>query len=490
MLCRIMIQSGRIISSFLWKLLERFSSQAISLLVTIILARLLLPADFGVIAIIVVFIELANVIIDGGFNTALIQKKDADDIDFSTILFFSLTLASILYAILFCLAPIIANFYGNKILTDVIRLLSINLFFNSFNAIQRAFVSKHMLFNKLFYCNLVAILVSGIIGITMAYTDWGVWALVTQQISNQAVLSFAMWMMIKWRPIFAFSYQRFKGLFDYGWKIFATNMIISIYENVRSLIIGKIYQPATLAYFDRGKQFPSLVITNISISLQTILLPAFADIQDDRERVKQMMKRSIELVNAIILPILVGLAVSAKPLVILLLTEKWLPLVPFMQIFCIAFMMIPIQSSNMSAIKALGYSGITLKIELIKKVIETIILIVSFLINVYAVAWGIVLYNFVCIIINLYPCKKLLGYGVGEQVRDILPYILLSVVMGALVYAISMIDMHPGLLITIQAITGCMSYIALNALFGTNSYTYAKNIITKKITNRFQQLSI
>lgn len=485
-----MIQKGKIISSFIWKLLERFSSQAISLFVTIILARLLLPEEFGIVAIIVVFIELANVIIDGGLNTALIQKKDADNLDFSTILYVSLGLACLLYLFLFCSAPSIAHFYNNDILVPVLRILSINLFFNSFNAIQCAYIAKNMLFNKLFYCNLVAIIVSGTTGIAMAYYGLGVWALVWQQLFNQAALAIIMWFVIKWRPSYAFSYLRFKGLFDYGWKIFTANMIISIYENARSLIIGKLYQPATLAYFDRGKQFPNLVITNISISLQTILLPAFADIQDDRERVKQMMKRSIELVNAIILPILVGLAVCAKPLVCLLLTEKWLPLVPFMQIFCIAFMMIPIQSSNMSAIKALGYSGITLKIELIKKVIETIILVVSFFINVYAVAWGIVLYNFVCIVINLYPCKKLLNYGVGEQVKDVLPYIMQSAVMGALIYAFSLIDMHPGLLISIQVILGCISYLAMNAVFTTNSYNYAKNIISEKITNRFKTLSI
>ena len=478
-----MIQRETIISSFIWKLLERFSSQVISLLVTIILARQLLPDDFGIIAIIVVFIELANVIIDGGFNTALIQKKDADNIDFSTILFFCLTLSAVLYLILFFLAPLIADFYSNPLLVPVIRVLSINLFLNTFNAIQRAYVSKHMLFNKLFYCNLAAIITSGILGITMAYNDGGVWALVFQQIANQLVLCITMWLMIKWRPILAFSWQRFKALFDYGWKIFATNIIISIYENIRSLIIGKLYLPATLAYFDRGKQFPSLVITNISISLQTILLPAFADIQDDRERVKQMMKQSIELINAIVLPVLVGLAVCTKPLVILLLTEKWLPMVPFMQIFCIAFMLIPIQSSNMSAIKALGYSGITLKIELIKKIIETIILIGSFLINVYAVAWGIVLYNLVCIVINLYPCKKILHYGVTEQIKDILPYILLSGIMGGVLYLLSLMIIHPGLLLTLQFIIGFTIYITLNAVFSTSSYKYAKDILTSKITN-------
>lgn len=479
-----MISGSKIISSFLWKLLERFSSQGISLLVTIILARLLLPSEFGIIAIIAVFIELSNVIIDGGLNTALIQKKDADNLDFSTILYVSMALAAVIYLFLFLMAPLIARFYDNELLVPVFRVLSVNLFFNSFNAIQRAYIAKHMLFHRLFYCNLVAITISGATGIGLAYAHFSVWALVFQQISYQAVLTVTMWFTVKWRPLYSASYQRFKGLFNYGWKIFATNFIISIYENVRSLIIGKLYQPATLAYFDRGKQLPSLVITNISISLQTILLPAIADIQDERERVKLMMKRSIEIVNAVTMPLLVGLIVSAKPLVVLLLTERWLPAVPFIQIFCIAFMMIPIQSSNMSAIKAMGYSDITFKIELLKKLIETIILIGSFLINVYAVAWGIVLYNFICIVINLYPCKKILNYGVTEQVRDVLPYLLISAVMGIAVNFLSLLNLHPGTLLSLQIILGVMVYVTLNAVFNTWSYCYTKAFIKEKITKK------
>lgn len=475
-----MIQTNKIINSFIWKLLERFSSQAISLLVTILLARILLPIEFGIIAIIVVFIELANVIIDGGLCTALIQKKGADDIDFSTIMYFSLVLAGVLYLLLYILAPTIANFYDNTLLTPVLRILSINLFLNSFNAIQRAYISKHMLFDKLFYCSLVAIVVSGTTGIVMAYSGYGVWALVAQQITNQFVLSVIMWFTIKWRPLFVFSKERFKTLFDYGWKIFLSNLIIALYENVRSLIIGKMYHPSALAFFDRGKQFPNLIMTNINISLQTVLLPAFAEIQEQKELVRQMMKKSIELTNFCTLPLLVGLAVAAKPLVILLLTDKWIEAVPFIQIFSIAFMMMPIQSSNMSAIKALGYSNITLKIEIIKKVIETIILVISFFISVYAVAWGIVLYNFICIIINLYPCKKILNYNLYEQFRAVIPYLLSSLAMGFALYILTFFDFSNGLLLALQIVLGLFIYIILNAVFKTNSFMFVKNMIAKK----------
>lgn len=477
-----MDQRNTIVISFIWKLLERFSAQAISLGVTIILARLLLPAEFGIVAIIAVFINLANVIIDGGLSTALIQKKDADNTDFSTITFFSLAVAVVLYALLSCLAPSIARFYSQPLLTPIIRVLGINLILNSYNAIQRAYIAKHMLFNKLFYCSLTAISISGLTGVVMAYRGWGVWALVGQQLANQIALTAIMSYAIPWRPVLVFSSERFRGLFDYGWKIFLSNFIIAIYENLRSLIIGKIYQPATLAYFDRGKQFPDLITTNINMSLQTVLLPAFSDIQDERSRVKEMMKNAVKITNFFILPLLVGLMVTAKPLVLLVLTEKWLDAVPFIQIFCVAFMLIPIQSTNMSAIKALGYSGITLKIELIKKAVETCILIVSFLIDVYAVAWGIVIYNLICIAINLYPTKKILNYGIGEQTHDVLPYLLTAAAMGGVLFAISQLECPLSLLLCVQMLSGAVIYLSLNAVFKTSGYLYIRSFIVKRTT--------
>ncbi len=479
-----MIQKQKIVHSFLWKLLERFSSQTISLLVTILLARILMPSEYGIIAIIVVFIDLANVIIDGGLNTALIQKKKADDLDFSTILYVSLGLAAVLYVILFFSAPWIAAFYDNALLTPVVRVLSTILFFNSFNAIQRAYIAKHMLFDKLFYCSLGATIVSGGIGIFMANEGYGVWALVAQQITNQMATTLIMWFTIKWRPIWAFSLERFKGLFDFGWKIFLANLIVVVYEDIRSLIIGRVYQPATLAFFDRGKQFPNLIMTNINISLQAVLLPAFADIQDEREKVKLMMKRSIEVTHFVIMPILMGLLVAAKPFVVLLLTEKWLGAVPFIQIFCVAFMLMPIQSSNMSAIKALGYSDIILKIEGVKKVIEAIILVVSFLIDVYAVAWGIVLYNAICIIVNLYPCRKILNYGVVEQLKDVTAPTVISVIMGASIYWISWMNYHPALLLFAQMLIGTIVYITLHAVMKTTGFIYTKDLLLKRVHRR------
>lgn len=469
-----------IINATFWKLLERFSTQIASFIITIILARILMPEEYGIIAMLTIFINIANVIIDGGLNTALIQKKDADNVDFSTILIASLAVATLLYVILFFSAPYISSFYSVNILTPVLRVLSLNLIINSFNSIQRAYVSKYMLFGKLFYSSFFSVLLSGVISIYLAYSGWGVWALVAQQLLLQILISIIMWFTIKWRPIFVFSGDSFKGLFNYGWKILVTNLIISFYENARSLVIGKIYKPSALAYYDRGRQFPDLIMININTSLQTVLLPAFAEVQDDKIRLKEMMRRSLKLSCYCIFPFLTLMFVCAKPMVLVLLTSKWLMAVPFIQIFCVAQMLMPIQSSNIAAIKAMGYSGVILKLELLKKVLEAVIMVVSFMIGLYAIAYGVVLYNFLCIFINLSPNKKLLNYDVREQLGDALPPFVLSIVMGGLIYGYSYCKLSMLALLIVQCISGVIIYIVLSYVTKDESFLYLLDVVRHK----------
>lgn len=468
---------GTIIKSFLWKLFERLSVQLIQFVVTIVLARLLLPTEYGIVALIAIFIQLCDVIIDGGLNTALIQKKDADNNDFSTIFFFSLALAILLYGLMFFSAPLIAGFYKQPELVPVIRVLSLSLPFYAFNSIQRAYVSKNMLFQRLFYSSLGAVVLSGITGILMAYKGYGVWALVAQNISSQFFTTLIMWFTVRWRPILTFSVERFKGLFDYGWKILGASFITTLFVNIRKLVIGKFYAPASLAYYEKGEQLPGLVMNNIFTSVQTILLPTFSDSQDDRTRVKSMMRRSTKLSCFFIYPLMVGMIVAAKPLVVFLLTEKWLPVVPFVQILCIANFFRPITISNWEAIKALGYSDITLKLEIVKKVVDIIILIVSAMINVYAIAWGCVLFNFICVFINLAPNKKLLNYGVGEQVKDAVPTLLIALVMGVSVYWIQLLALPNVVIILLQTILGAIVYAGLSRLFKEESFMYVIQMI-------------
>ena len=463
---------GTILKSFFWKLFERLSGQLIQFVVTIVLARLLLPSEYGTIALIAIFIQLCDVIIDGGLNTALIQKKDADNTDFSTIFFFSLGMAGVLYVLMFVSAPLIANFYKQQELVPVIRVLSLSLPLYAFNSIQRAYVSKKMLFQRLFYSSIGAVILSGCIGIYMAYHGYGVWALVAQQLSNAFFTTVILWFTVRWRPVIEFSIERFKGLFNYGWKIFGANMITALFVNARKLVIGKYYAPASLAFYEKGEQLPNLVMSNIFSSVQSILLPTFSDSQDDRPRVKAMMRRSTKLSCFFIYPLMVGMIVAAKPLVVFLLTEKWLPAVQFVQILCIANFFRPITISNWEAIKALGYSGITLKLEIVKKVVDITILIVSAMIGVYAIAWGCVLFNLACVFINLAPNKKLLNYGIREQVIDALPTLLIALSMGAAVYWIQWLEITNLAILILQFVLGISIYVGLSILFKEESFMY------------------
>lgn len=468
---------GQVVKSFFWKLLERSGAQIITFIVSIILARLLEPSEYGIIAIITIFINLANVIIDGGLNTALIQKKNADDVDFSTILYFSLLFSVIVYLLLFFTAPAIASFYNNEQIIPVLRVLGLSIIFCAYNSIQRAYVAKHLLFKKLFWCSLIGIAFSGIIGVIMAYNGFGVWALVAQSMSNQILTTFVMCLIIKWKPVRVFSVDKFKDLFNYGWKIFATNFIIALYNDIRGIVIGKLYQPASLAFFDRGKQFPSLIMVNINASLQTILFPVLSEEQDSRDRVKSIMRRSTTISCFFIFPLLVGLFAVARPLILFLLTEKWLPVVPFLQIFCIAYMLMPMQIANIEAVKSMGYSNITLKLEVIKKIIEAIILVVSFLIGIKAVAWGIVVYNAICLFINLYPNIKLLDYKISEQIKDVFPSLIVSLIMGASVYWIQYLSMPTILILMCQMALGIIVYGLLCNILKLETYLYLMDFI-------------
>ena len=468
---------GTILKSFFWKLFEKLSSQLVQFVITILLARLLLPSEYGIIALIAIFISLCDVIIDGGLNTALIQKKNADNLDFSTIFYFSLVLSVLLYLVMFCCAPSIAFFYGQSELTPVIRVFSLSLPLYAFNSIQRAYVSRNMLFKRLFYSTLGAVILSGSIGIYLAYRGFGVWALVAQSISNQFFVTLIMWQTVRWRPALQFSMERFMGLFNYGWKILGANFITSLFLNVRKLVIGKFYAPASLAYYEKGDQLPSLVMNNIFTSVQAILLPTFSDSQDDRIRVKNMMRRSTKLSCFFIYPLMVGMIVAAKPLVVFLLTERWLPVVPFVQILCIANFFRPITLSNWEAIKALGYSGITLKLEIIKKVVDITILVISAAIGVYAIAWGCVLFNFACVFINLAPNKKLLNYGIKEQIVDAVPTLLISIVMGFSIFWVQFLPISYFCILLLQFVLGMGIYAGLSRLFKEESFLYILQMI-------------
>ena len=474
------ISRATVIKSFFWKFFERIGFQLMNFVVTIVLARLLLPEQYAAISLIMIFINICNVIIDGGLNTALVQKKDSDDVDFSTIFYISLVVAALLYLLLYFTAPGIAAFYDMPYLVPVIRVLGVNLFFYVFNSIQRAYVSKHMLFDKLFYGSISAVIVSGAIGIYLAYRGWGIWALVGQNLVSQVVGCLVLWFAIKWRPVLKFSVDRLKVLFDYGWKILGTNLITVLFVEIRKMCIGKLYTPSSLAYYEKGEHFPNLVMSNIFASVQSVMFPTFSKSQDDAASVKNIMRRSTKMLCFVIYPLMVGMIFAAEPIVRILLTEKWMPVADFIKIMSIANFFRPISIINWEAIKALGHSGITFKLEIVKKIIDVIILLVSISYGVYAIAWGMVLYNFICIFINLAPNVRLLGYRIREQLLDVMPSLLISLGMGVAIFGLKYVIEDDLLLILSQFFVGAVVYLFLSGIFKEESFMYLLDMVRKR----------
>ncbi len=473
-----------ILSNLLWKLMERAGTQGIQLVVQIVLARLLLPEEYGIIAIIDVFITISVIFVQSGLNTALIQKKDADETDFSSVFFLSLLIAGLFYLLLFISAPPIADFFSEPRLVPVLRVLSLTLFFGAFNSIQNAVIARNMKFKKLFFSSIGAIAVSGAVGIGMAYAGYGVWALVGQMITNQAAVTVILWFTVKWRPKMIFSMPQVKKLFSFGWKLMLSSLILTLYHNLRSVVIGKLYNPAMLGYYDLGYRIPALIIININGSIVSVMLPALSSFQDDRERVKSMVRRAIVTSSFVIFPMMVGLAVVAEPLVATLLTEKWLPAVPFIQFACVAYAFWPMQTANLQAINALGRSDIFLKLEVIKLILGLSILFLAVPYGVYAIAAGGALSGLISTYINSFPNKKLLDYSYARQLKDILPSFLMSLAMGIIVYSVGFLGLDTLPTLIVQILSGIFSYTAMAWFLKVECLTYLLETVKEIMKSR------
>lgn len=474
----------KIISNFIWRFAERCGAQLVTFIVSIVLARLLLPEDYGTIALVTVFTTIMQVFVDSGLGTALIQKKDADDLDFSSVFYFNFVVCIILYLIMFFSAPLIASFYDILELTPVVRVISLTIVISGVKGVQQSYVSRNMLFKRFFYATLGGTIFSAFLGIAMAYKGFGVWAIVAQQLSNTAIDTLILWITVKWRPKFIFSWNRLKGLLGFGWKMLCSALLDTVYNNLRSLLIGKVYSSADLAYYNEGKKFPNLIVTNINTSIDSVLLPAMSKEQDDKDRVKNMTRRSIMVSCYIMAPLMIGLACCASNIVVVVLTEKWLPCVFFLQVFCITYMFYPIHTANLNAIKAMGRSVLFLKMEILKKVIGMVLLLSTMLISVKAMAYSLLISTVASVIINSWPNKKLLDYSFLEQMKDILPSILLAVGMGVVVYFIGLFNLPTLPLLLIQVICGGLLYIVGSAIFKLEPFLYLIGIIKPMIQKR------
>ena len=473
------------LGGFIWRFAERCGAQGVQFVVSIILARLLMPEAFGTISLMMVFINILSVFIDSGMGSALIQKKDADDLDFSTVFYFNLFMCSFMYLILFLCAPLIAEFYNNSELTLLVRVIGLSLLFSGVKSIQQAYVFKNMLFKNFFFSTLIGTVISAVVGITVAYKGYGVWALIFQNLTNNVIDMIIIWCLVKWRPKWMFSFERLKGLFSYGWKLLASALLDTGYNQLRALIIGKVYSSADLAFYQKANNFPSIIINNVNTSIDSVLLPSMSSVQDSVESVKGMTRRAMKTSTYVMAPLLMGLAACGKSVISILMTDKWLPSYPFMVIFCITYMFYPVHTANLNAIKAMGRSDIFLKLEIIKKIVGIVAILVTFKISVMAMAYSLLVTSVLSQIINSWPNKKLMNYSYIEQLKDILPGLLLAAFMGGCVYCVNFLHLSNWLTLIIQVPLGAVIYIGLSALLKLESFTYCWNMVNPMIQKIF-----
>jgi len=465
-------EKQQILSSLIWKFLERIGSKGINFIVQMVLARLLFPSEYGIVALVLVFTDIASVFVQSGVGTSLIQKKDLDEVDISSVFYLSLSIAILLYTLFYFGAPAISRFYDNVALVKVTRVLAFSLILGSFNTVQTALLSKNMQFKALFLSNLVAASISGVIGISLAFMNFGVWALVLQQIIRQVTISIILFIVVKWRPKFLFSFNKVKILYSFGWKLMVSSLIEQLYANLRALVVGKKYSPETLAYYNRGSTFPGFLISNVSGSIQSVLFPALAVHQDSLERIKNMTRRSIVTTSFLVFPMMVGLMVVAEPLVLLLLTNKWAPVIPFIQILAFSHALSPINTANLQALNAIGRSDIYLKLQIIKRSCGLVILVISLFFGIWGIVIGEVIAQYIALFVNIFPNRKILKYGYRQQAKDILPSFLLAFAMGAVVYPISFLGLSNLITMSIQVIVGVIFYFGAAYLLKMERFSY------------------
>lgn len=475
---------GKVISGLVWKLLERLGAQIVTFFVSVVLARILTPEESGTVALVIVFINIANVFVSDGFGSALIQKKQADQIDFSSVFYFNLAFSFLLYFIIFLCSGLIADFYNMPELKEVICVLALKLPLAAINSVQQAYVARKMIFRKFFFSTLIGTAASAFVGIGMALQGYGVWALVGQYLTNSLISTLTLAISVQWHPSLVFSFQRLKGLITYGWKLLVAALATTFFSELRNLIIGKRYTASDLAYYNKGQQIPSMLITNVNTSIDSVLFSAISKCQDDVEAVKRMTRRALKTSTFIIFPIMTGLALVSRPLMLLLLTEKWSDCIVYMQIACVTFAFMPIHTANLQAMKALGRSDIYLKLDIVKKVYSIIVLGIAMWFGPLSIALSGIVTTIISCIVNITPNKKLINYSIREQLSDIGPSIILSTFMGICVYFSGRLIENLWLQMVLQIFVGMTVYILMSAIFRNETFYYILSII-HPIVNKY-----
>lgn len=468
------------VNGTLWSSLERFSVQGIQFVVMIIMARILTPDDYGLVGMLTIFIAVSQSLIDSGFSQALIRKQDRTETDNSTVFYFNIAVGIVLYAILYICAPLIARFYQEPILTPLARVIGLGLVFNSLAVVQRALLTLTLDFKTQAKASLIGAIVSGLIGITMAYTGYGVWAIVTQQLVNFGIVTILLWLFSKWKPILAYSWASFRELFSFGSKLLASGLIETIYRNIYLIVIGKVFKAADLGYYTRAHQFSDFASSNITGIFQRVSYPVLCTIQNDDARLAVAYRRILCTSAFVIFLLLMGLAAVARPLIITFLTEKWLFSATLLVPLCFSAMWYPIHAINLNLLQVKGRSDLFLRLEIVKKFVGVSILCATIPMGLLAMCWGALLSSIICLVINTYFTGKLIHLGFFKQMKDLFPTLLLSMGMGLVVYlTVTYLDFEPWVLLVLGVLEGVVIYITSAKILRFKEFEEIYSIIRK-----------
>lgn len=445
------------------------------------MARILTPADYGLVGMLAIFIAVSQSLIDSGFSQALIRKQDRSEIDNSTVFYFNIGVGIVLYILLFFTAPLIAKFYNEPQLIPITRIVGLSLVFNSFAVVQRALLTINLDFKTQAKASFVGAILSGTMGISMAYTGFGVWAIVWQQISNLAIVTLLLWFLSHWKPIWGYSWKSFRELFGFGSKLLASGLLDTIFKNLYLIVIGKFFKASDLGYYTRAHQFTDFASSNITGIFQRVTYPVLCTIQNDDIRLTDVYRRLLKTSAFVIFPLMMGLAAVAKPMIVSFLTEKWLFSATLIQILCFSQMWYPVHAINLNLLQVKGRSDLFLKLEIIKKIITVIILGITLPFGLIPMCLGMIVSSIIALVINTHYTGKLINLGFLRQMKDLLPSLLLSIAIGAIVHiTVTYITMEPWIALSVGVIEGIILYAGLTRLLRFSEFNELLSIIRRK----------
>lgn len=471
-------------AGLVWTFSQQFGNQIINFVISIILARLLLPEEFGLIGMVLVFITIGQALTDAGLTQSLIRDKEVDQEDLSTVFFFNLAASILVYFIIYFTAPYIAAFYDREVLIEIIRVLTLSFIISAFGAIQSTRLTKMMNFKTQTIISIPSTISSGILGVALAYSGFGVWSLVWMRVAESGIRTVQLWIYSKWTPSLVFSITKFKDHFNFGYKLTLSGLLDSIFSNIYIIIIGKYFSASQVGYYTRAQTMQQLPVSNISNALNKVTYPLFAFIQDDNKRLKRVYKQIMQTVVFIIAPILIFAAVLAEPVFRFLLTEKWLPAVPYFQILCVSGIFYPINAYNLNVLKVKGRSDLFLKLELIKKLLIAMSIVVALQFGIYGLLYSQAILSIVAFYINSYHTNKFINYSTWEQTKDIMPLISLALLVGGAVYFLDGFLVKKNLEDIVRIFVGMgagsIGYIFFTYLFKRDIYKDLQQIILKR----------